>query len=109
MARRNKYGAIKTKVDDITFHSKKEAARYVVLRDMLRDGLITDLRLQVPYKIVINDILIARWYADFVYFNSEGVETVEDVKSLATVKSPVYRIKKKCVEALYGIRIFENI
>lgn len=108
MARRNKYGAVRTEVDGIKFHSKKEAARYVVLRDMLRDGLITDLRLQVSHQITVNGFKICRYVSDFEYIE-DGVQIVEDVKSVRTSKEPVFRLKKKLMKACLGIEVYEYI
>ena len=53
---RSKYGSKKTIVDNIKFDSKWEAERYGQLKAMQRGGVVTDLELQVPYNIIINDI-----------------------------------------------------
>jgi hypothetical protein len=75
---------------------------------MVQDGLIHSLELQVRYNLVVNGHKIGAYIADFRY---EVVETdaviVEDVKSPAT-KTPLYRIKKKLVKALYDIEITET-
>lgn len=102
--RRNKYGAVRTQVDGITFHSKKEAKRYEVLRDMLRDGLISDLRLQKSYQITIDGNKICRYIADFVYVKDNQV-IVEDVKGKLT---DVYKLKKKLMKACLNIDIYET-
>ena len=45
------------------------------------------------------------YYADFRYLDAEtGRTVVEDVKGVAT---PVYKIKKKIIEASYRIEIVE--
>jgi hypothetical protein len=36
-----------------------------------------------------------------------GSEVVEDVKSAITAKNPVYRLKKKLVEAIHNVKINE--
>ena len=48
----SKYNSRKTTVDGITFDSKKEARRYLVLKQMEQDGEIKNLRLQVPVELV---------------------------------------------------------
>jgi hypothetical protein len=48
----SKYNSRKTTVDGITFDSKKEARRYLVLKKMEQDGEIKNLRLQVPVELV---------------------------------------------------------
>jgi len=95
---RNKYGAIKTKVDGITFDSKKEANRYVELRFLEVAGKIKDLEIQPKYDLIVNGVKIGYYKADFRYIDLQTCnEVVEDVKSKAT-RTPVYRIKKKILE-----------
>jgi len=101
---RNKYGAKKTVVDGITFDSQAEATRYGVLKVIQSAGLIADLRLQVPYQITVNGKKVCRYVADFVYIEN-GKEVVEDVKGM---KTPVYNLKKKLMEAVFGVVILET-
>jgi hypothetical protein len=101
---RSKYGAKKTVVDGITFDSQAEATRYGVLKVIQASGLITGLRLQVPYQITVNGKKVCRYVADFVYIEN-GKEVVEDVKGM---KTPVYNLKKKLMEAVFGVVIFES-
>ena len=107
----SKYGNIKTFVDGIKFDSKKEAARYEHLKLLVgAKGGIRDLELQPRFTIRINDKHICHYYADFRYVDSvTGKTIVEDVKSPATAKKDIYRLKKKLVEAVYGITIIEVI
>ncbi len=104
MIKRSKYGAKKTVVDGITFDSQAEATRYGVLKVIQSAGLITDLRLQVPYQITVNGKRVCRYVADFVYIEN-GKEVVEDVKGM---KTPVYNLKKKLMEAVFGVVILET-
>lgn len=104
MKRRSKYRNVRTEVDGISFHSKKEANRYIELRDMLTNEDITSLSLQVPYKIVVNGQLICRYIADFVYMQ-DGKTIVEDVKGRIT---DVYRLKKKLMKVCHNIDILET-
>ncbi len=104
MISRSKYGAKKTVVDGITFDSQAEATRYGVLKVIQASGLITGLRLQVPYQITVNGKKVCRYVADFVYIEN-GKEVVEDVKGM---KTPVYNLKKKLMEAVLGVVIFES-
>ena len=48
----NKYHNQKTTVCGKTFDSRHEAERYIVLRSLEQSGVITDLRLQVPYELI---------------------------------------------------------
>jgi hypothetical protein len=103
-SKKNKFNAVKTEIDGITFHSKKEAARYRDLKLMQYAGEITDLQLQVPFVVEINSENIFTWYADFVY-NDDGEPVIEDCKGF---KTDIYRLKKKAVEAYFDIEITET-
>ena len=104
MAFRSKYKAVKTEVDGIVFDSKREAARYMELRLLERAGKISHLELQPAFECRIDGKKICTYKADFKYFTAKEC-VVEDVKG---VKTPVYRLKKKLVEALYpGVKIQE--
>ena len=50
----NKYKAVKTTIDGITFDSKREAKRYTELKLLEKSGMITHLELQPKYDIIIN-------------------------------------------------------
>lgn len=105
----NKYHNIPTTVNGITFDSRKEAERYIVLRGMEKAGTIQNLRLQVPYKlsepykIAGKTVKGTKYIADFVY-TLNGREIVEDVKG---VKTAAYRIKRNWMHEKYGIVIRE--
>ena len=102
--RGNKYKAVRTEVDGITFDSKREAARYMELMLLQRAGEIERLELQPKYDCIVNGRKICTYRADFRYFTKES-SVVEDVKGM---KTAVYRLKKKLVEALYpGVTIQE--
>lgn len=103
MIRRAKYGNKKTIVDGIKFDSKREAQRYGALQLMLKAGLISNLRLQVPYQITVNGMKVCKYVADFVY-EDKGVEIVEDVKGM---KTPIYNLKKKLMKAVFGVVVSE--
>ena len=103
----NKYHAKKTVVDGITFDSKREAARYRVLRTLERAGAIANLILKVKYPLVVNGVKIGRYTSDFEY-EENGLHVVEDVKSPATKKARDYRLRKLLMLALHGIDIRET-
>lgn len=105
-AKRSKYHAVKTVLDDIKFDSKKEAKRYIQLKQMEKAGLIKKLQLQVPFVLVDKSCYgrEIKYVADFVYIEN-GAEIVEDVKG---VKTPVYRLKKRLMAERYGIKIKET-
>ena len=107
---RSKYGAIRTTIDGITFASKAEARRYAELQILLKSGEITDLKLQPKYPLVFipskgrDSVNVGSYIADFWYRKRNKEVVVEDVKGMLT---PVYRLKKKMVEAIYNIKIVE--
>ncbi len=122
MSRRGiKWGVAKPEwVDGIRFASKSEARQYRELKVRERAGDVIDLELQPEYPIeVLNPangeaILCGVYRADFRYrewrhhpdggVSGSYVSVVTDVKGMRT---PIYKLKKKLVEALYGIRIVE--
>ncbi len=104
----NKYRAVKTEVDGIMFDSKREAARYMELMLMQKAGEISHLELQPEYQCIINGKKICTYRGDFRYFTKKN-SVVEDVKSPYTAKNPVYRLKKKLVEALYRGVIIQEV
>ena len=103
-----KYRNRKTEYMGIVFDSKKEAARYAELRLLQRAGVISDLRLQVPYTLIDKSEhgREIRYVADFAY-TEDGETVVEDVKSPAT-RTPLYRLKKRLLAERYGIKIKET-
>ena len=100
----NKYRNVKTEVDGIVFHSKREAARYTDLKLLERAGQIKDLRIQVPFLFELNDVRICKYFADFVY-RENGKEIVEDCKGKRTKD---YMIKRKLMKAFFAIEILET-
>jgi hypothetical protein len=103
--RRHKYGARRTVVGGIAFASAREARRYGELKILERAGRITGLELQPRFRLVVNGRHVGDYLADFRYVEG-GRSVVEDVKSPPT-RTPVYRLKRKLMAALYGIEIRE--
>jgi Protein of unknown function (DUF1064) len=102
----NKYRNVKKKIDGITFDSIRESNFYVHLKQLEKQGDIKDLELQPEFPCVVNNKKICIYRADFQYYDiKEGQRIVLDVKGIRT---RVYRLKKKLVEALYGISITEG-
>jgi len=126
---RSKYKAVKTTIDGITFDSKREAKRYSELKVLEKAGMITHLELQPEYEIVINGVKICKYRGDFSYltvraennersYNLKGEwqtptmtgdkegQIVEDVKGF---KTPIYRLKKRLVEASYPGTLIKEV
>ena len=105
----NKYGAKKI-TDPATgyvFDSKAEFIRWCELRILERAGKISDLKRQVKYELIPKQDgeRACTYVADFVYIDADGNTVVEDTKG---VRTDAYRIKKKLMLWIHGIRIKET-
>jgi len=106
---KSKYGNQKVIIDGHTFASKKEGQRYRELKLMEHAKIISDLQIQVAFHLVVNDVKLGKYIADFVY-DRDDEKVIEDVKGWRDKSSPVYRLfklKAKLVEAIYGIEVIE--
>lgn len=100
----NKYGNKRTVIDGITFASKREARRYQELKLLEQVGEIQDLVLQPSFDLIVQGgKIVGRYFADFKYRIGNKV-VIEDSKGART---DVYRLKKRIVEAVHGIKINE--
>jgi hypothetical protein len=103
-----KYGATKVTIDGIVFDSKAEAKRFEELRLMQLAGAIRNLQVHMRYPIDVLDVRICVYVDDFSYDRVvENViveHVVEDVKG---VRTPVYVIKRRLMQAVYGIHVQE--
>ncbi len=107
--RGNKYHAEKSG----GYASRKEHRRANELRLLQRAGHISGLREQVSYELIpaqrdADGKVIERacsYIADFVYVDKDGNTVVEDTKG---VRTDVYRIKRKLMLRIHGIRITER-
>lgn len=101
-----KYRNTPTVVDGISFDSKAEMRRYLDLKLMLDAGEVSELQVHVPFALSVGGTLVCKYIADFVYTDDAGQRVVEDVKSPAS-RTSTYRLKRKLMLALYGIKIQE--
>jgi hypothetical protein len=101
---RPKYGAQAVTLDGIRFASKREANRYAELLLLFRAREISELSVQPKYTFTVDGRVIFTYIADFSYVNKDLNLTVEDAKGFRT---PVYRLKKKLIEAQHHIAIIE--
>lgn len=97
---RSKYGNRKSVIDGITFDSQKEAGYYCQLKIRVRAGEVITFLMQVPFHLEGG----VAYKADFVEFHADGSVHVIDVKG---VRTDVYKLKKKQVEARYPVTIEE--
>lgn len=99
-----KYLNKKCEYQGIKFDSIKERNHFIYLKQLEEKGTIKDLKLQVKFPVVVNKKRICSYVSDFTYYDEFGYHVV-DVKSPITAKNPVFRLKKKLVEALYNLEI----
>lgn len=110
VAKRPKYGNRKVTVDGIKFDSKREADRWLVLRDRERKGEIAKLERQVRIPLMGRDGPIltptgrqAVYVADFTYVDwaLDGAKITEDAKGFET---PEFKLKRAILKA-QGVEI----
>lgn len=108
----NKYRNTKVKFYGMEFDSKAEGERYLILRQMERQGKIQDLRRQVPFELIPaqkgknRNERSCEYIADFTYLQ-DGEMIVEDVKSDITRKLPEYIMKRKLMLYIHHLSISE--
>lgn len=110
----NKYKSKKAMVNGILFDSRKEASRYVYLKQQEKAGLISDLELQKKFVLIPKQTdgkkTVERecaYYADFVYIK-DGETIVEDVKGYRNGQAyALFTIKRKLMLYVHGIRVKE--
>lgn len=119
----SKYHSQKVELSGEIFQSKKEARRWLELKNMESHGLISGLQRQKKFVLVpaqyepdtkgprggkIKGKLLERevaYYADFVYFDEQEKDfVIEDTKG---VRTPEYIIKRKLMLWLNGYQIRE--
>jgi hypothetical protein len=125
--KRSKYGNTKVQYEGITFDSKKERDRYIVLKEAQERGIISHLETQVKYvlipavreeyevplktKTVIKTRTLQKaitYTADFRYYHNEREEwVVSDVKAspMAASLDKCFILREKMMFALKGIKI----
>lgn len=103
-AKPRKYRNEPTVIDGIRFDSKKEAEHYRGLCLLKRAGVVERIDLQVKYPLTVNGEKVGTYVADFVVSFPDGLAQVQDVKG---VRTPVYKLKKRLMKAIYGIEIIE--
>ena len=106
------------------FDSKSEYERYLLLLDMERNGLITDLKRQVTYELLPQQTKIVRkelktkvkevvkvverpmqYTCDFTYYDKDGEFIAEEHKGSKWNVDEAVRIKKKLLYYFHGIEL----
>ena len=112
-AKENKYHNKKVEYDGHKFDSNKEKNHYILLKQLEKLGLISDLKLQVKFELQpsfkYNGETIRKitYIADFVYYDlKENKIIVVDVKGF---KTKDYLLKKKMFMYKYQDYVFKEI
>lgn len=120
---RPKYGNKKVTAFGITFDSKKEMQRYLVLKEAQERGIISDLERQPQFVLIpkVTETYVKHlktkdkecertvqlpitYKGDFRYVK-DGVTVVEDVKASAYMLDPKFLIKEKLFRWKFGFSI----
>lgn len=108
---RSKYHSKKVIKDGETFDSVKEYHRWCELKLLERAGQINGLERQKQFELIPSQRFggkvverACNYIADFTYWQDDRF-IVEDTKGF---KTPEYRIKKKLLLYVHGIRIKET-
>lgn len=97
------------------FDSIGEATKFAELRMLQQHGLISGLRLQVPFPVYAGSPgaistaklgkPVFKYIADFVYRDQHGGMVVMDYKGSTDHVTDVFKLKKKIIETMYQIEI----
>ncbi len=120
---RAKYGNKRLTIDGVTWDSKREYQRWLVLRQAEKDGLISNLERQPKFELVpaIKETYIKHlktkdkecertaqlpitYTADFQYIK-DGKTVVEDVKASKFMLPKEFTIKAKLMRYVHGIAV----
>lgn len=122
---RPKYLNKKVVVDGITFDSKKEMRRYLVLKEAQDNGIISDLELQPQFELIPKvtetyvkhlktkdkecerTVQLAISYKGDFRYKKDGIVVVEDVKASPhrAALDPKFLIKEKLFRWKFGFSI----
>ena len=90
------------------FASRREANHAGILEAMRRSPdktqKVEHIEFQFKFPIIVNGHKIATYVADFVVTFADGHREIHETKGYPTKE---YLLKKKLVEALYGVKILE--
>lgn len=107
---RSKFGAVRTRVDGLTFASKAEAHRYGQLCILRAGGLIHSLECQPHWNFTINGVELkignrrVKYTADFRYFDIKAdAWVIEDVKGMDATSDA--KLRFALMQAVHGITV----
>ncbi len=95
----SKYRAVSIVHDGIQYHSKKEASFAAELNLRLKAHDIAGWQRQIKIPLDVNGYHIADYFIDFVIEHNDRTREYIEIKGM---ELPVWRLKWKLFEALYG-------
>lgn len=101
-----KYRNVRTLVDGIAFDSKREAKCWGELKLREHAGEISHLQRGPTFPLMVNNVVIQRYKADF-WYREKGCVIVADAKSAYTAKMQAWRRTKLLMLTCYGIDVQE--
>ncbi len=109
-SKKNKFNARQAYYKGRIYASLREAKFCHELDIKKARGIIKDYRVQCNFPIVINGILVCTMRLDYVVLYADGKNRYVDTKGIndegeAVTATSVFYLKKKLVEAYYGITI----
>lgn len=84
-------------LNGVKFHSLGERRRYQELLLLEKAGKIFNLKLQIKYPLIVNDVKVGAYIADFVYYEEDNL-VIEDFKGVQTA---VFKLKWKILQAMH--------
>ena len=104
----SKYGNTRTSYGGREFSSKREAEHAMVLDALKRakdpKQRVVEIDYQHRMPLVVNGQKVCTYVCDFRVTFADGHIEIHDAKGYAT---DVYKLKKKLVQAVYGVTILE--
>lgn len=94
-------------IDNINFQSEGEGYYYLELKALMLRGEIREIKRQIPFEFVVNEVRVGKYVADFGVLYDDGRIEIMDYKSRFTVTLALYQIKKALMLACYGVIIKE--
>jgi hypothetical protein len=102
---KSKYRNKKTPNADGTISDSRKEARIDAQMMLLKNSKnVASVKRKRKFPLVVRDKLICTYICDWEVIYCNGRQEVYDAKGF---KTSVYRLKKKLMEALYGITIIE--
>ncbi len=99
-------GKLRRTYEHVVYDSQAEAAYAAELHMRFRAGQLQNVEKQVTMPLLVNGRTVCKMVIDFRLTYPDGRTELQDVKGCVT---PVWRLKAKLFEAIYGYKIVEIV